>query len=168
MVEETHTPAGTPENPSVRYEPTDASFRWIMGIVLGAIVFAALMQLAITGFFRMSRAHQDSMKASHFPLAATPSTSMPPEPRLEQLNRLEGLGSHPDAKAANESELHSFGPSERPGYVRIPIERAVDLIPERLPVRKDQPSDDQLRHQNGLVGNGGESNSGRMFRGKKP
>jgi hypothetical protein len=167
MVEETHTPAATPENPSVRYEPTDASFRWIMGIVLAAILLAALMHVAITGFFRWSKANQDSVKASRFPLAAKPSTIVPPEPRLEQLNRLQGLGSHPDAMAVNEADLHQFGPTDRPGYVHIPIERAIELIPEKLPVRKDQPPDDQLRHQNGLVGDG-ESNSGRLFREKRP
>ncbi len=67
----------------------------------------------------------------------------------------------------DESELHNYGPAERSGYVHIPIERAMQLIPEKLPVRKDQPSDDQLRRQNGLVDDG-EPNSGRMFREKKP
>jgi hypothetical protein len=166
MVEETHTPAGTPENQSVRYEPTDANFRWIMGIVLVSIILAALIQIGIAGFLRVSKARQDSIKASHFPRAKKPSNTMPPEPRLEQLNRLEALETHPISKT-NENELHQFGPTDQQGYVHIPIERAIELIPDQLPVRKNQPSEDQLRHQNGLVGDG-ESNSGRLFRETKP
>jgi hypothetical protein len=167
MVEETHTPAGTPENPSVRYEPTDASFRWIMGIVLVSIILAALIEIGIAEFLRMTRARQDSIKASHFPLAKKPSNTLPPEPRLEQLNRLEALESHPNVKTTNENDLHQFGPTDQQGYVHIPIERAIELLPDRLPVRKDQPSEELRRHQSGLIGDG-ESNSGRLFREKNP
>ncbi len=53
MVEEIHTPAGTPENPSVRYEPTDASFRWVLGILIATAILGVLMYFFITGFFRV-------------------------------------------------------------------------------------------------------------------
>jgi len=157
-----------PEHPSVRYETRDASFRWIIGLIVGAMIFAAVAHYAVLRFFRSYDAYQATIKASHYPMAGAPSTRLPPEPRLEQLDRLAGVESGNVAlrQEAKESVLHSYG-SVSDGFVHIPIDRAMDLLADKLPARAEGPGEDQAKRQNGLV-NDGESNSGRLLRGKTP
>lgn len=152
-------------NPAVRYERSDASFRWILGILIGALVVAFVIFFAVLRLFDHFRAREAIVKRSQFPATPSASESLPPEPRLEQINRMAGVekGNVALRHEQKEAILHSYGPAEE-GYVHIPIDRAIDRLAERLASRAKRPTPEQSRRQNGLVG-GGEPNSGRMFRG---
>jgi hypothetical protein len=170
-------PAGNPERdgqpgdgPShyhVRYERSDANHRWVIGIVLATLVLAAVIQSVIMRFFQDYQAYQDSIKRSRYSLALPRSERLPPQPRLEQINRMasEQGGDVYSREQRKENVLDRYG--TLPGdekFVRIPIERAIDYLADKQPARPRQPATDQARRQNGLV-NDGASNSGRMFRG---
>jgi hypothetical protein len=167
MAEEIRHPDGRIEHPSVRHERSDASFRWVFGIIIAAMVFAAFVHWAILMFFFDYRNKEAKVKESPYPLASTPSTALPPEPRLEELNRRRGESSSAyEREAAKEDVLRSYGPTGEKEFIRIPIERAMNLLADKLPVRK-QPPAGRRRRQDGLV-DAGESNSGRMFREAPP
>jgi hypothetical protein len=150
----------------VRFEPTDASFKAVLWILLGAVVFAAVMFPVVLWFFYDFRRYQADIKKSPFPLAAAPSTALPPEPRLEQLDRASGVET-PNVYArqeAREGVLNSYGPTGEEGFVHVPIERAMRQLENKLPARAGPPPE-QARRGAGLV-DAGEPNSGRMFREK--
>jgi hypothetical protein len=166
MAEEIHHPDGRIEHPSVRHERSDANFRWILGIILGAMVFAAVVQYVLLVFVNGYAGYEAKTKKSPYPLATAPSTTLPREPRLEQLDRTAGIES-PDVykrEAAKGDILGSYGPTAEEGFVHIPIDLAMALQANNLPVRAEPPAS-QRRRENGLV-DAGASNSGRMFRGK--
>src|SRR5436309_15801099 len=104
-------PDGALKNPSVRHERSDASFKALLLILVVAAVLGVLLHLMILHFFLHERAEQDAAKKSPFPLAPAPSTALPREPRLEQLDRLAG-SKRPDV-AVRETEklaiLTSYG-----------------------------------------------------------
>jgi hypothetical protein len=158
-------PPGGLQHTAVRFEPSDAKFRWIFGIILGAIVVAVVIHVAVWGFFESRRDREATVKRSDFPLAPASSEALPPQPRLEQLNRIERIekGNVYLREEQKEWTLDSYGPAGE-GYVHIPIDRAMDLLADKLPVRTARPPADQARRQNGLV-DAGASNSGRMFAG---
>jgi hypothetical protein len=168
MVEQRHDRNGHPEHPWVRHERTDVSFRAILIVIVGAMIFAAAMHFVLLVFFYDYRDYQNAIKKSPWPLAATPSTRLPPEPRLEQLNRIEQLPSS-DAfyrELPREQWLDRYGPTNEEGYVHIPIGRAIDLLAGKLPARKPVPGQAR-RHDAGLI-DAGEPNSGRLFREDVP
>jgi hypothetical protein len=139
MAEEIRHPDGRIEHPAVRHEPTDASFHWILGVVLGAGVVGAIIFLVILAFFNHSREALAVASKSRFPLAAKPSWSLPPEPRLEQLDRLAGVTSADVLvrQQAKLERLNSFGPAEEKGFAHIPINRAIELLANKLPARNE-------------------------------
>jgi hypothetical protein len=164
--EEVHHPDGRIEHPSVRRERTDLNFKAIMWILVGALVLGAVVHYAILLFYRDYQHYQAGIKKSPYPLAPTPSTALPPEPRLEPLDRVEGIESSDVylRQVRREEILSTYGPAEEEGFVHIPVERAVRLLENKLPARPELPAA-QARRENGLV-DAGASNSGRMFRGK--
>jgi hypothetical protein len=160
MAEQTPSPNGQFEHPSVRYEKTDAGRLGVL-LVLGASVgLAAVTYLGVWGFYTRYRDHLAVERRSPYPLATTPANVLPPEPRLEQLDRLSGVGTELARRQARERLLRSYGTTADKGYVHIPIERAMALVAGKLPVRAEAV--DHGRDQ-GLVA-AGEPNSGRMFR----
>jgi hypothetical protein len=161
-------PTGELLHSEVRYDRSDASFWWVFGVVVAGAIVLGVFTYVIHRFFHDYAAYQAEIKKSPYTLAPEPATSLPPEPRLEQLNRLEEVR-RSDVYIREESKekvLASYGPAGS-GYVHIPIDRAMDRLAGKLPVRDQQPSEEQARRQNGLV-DAGASNSGRMFRGKEP
>lgn len=160
-------PGERPENPSVRREGTDVSFRWILGTIIFAMLFAAWVHIILLVFYGSYADYQKDIKTSPYPLARElPSTgvpTLPPEPRLEEVNRLSGVerSNVYERQETREQRLESYGPTEETGYAHVPIDEAIKHLTNKLPSRRAAPAD---RHrQNGLV-DGGESNSGRMFR----
>ena len=103
-----------------------------------------------------------------------PSTPLPPQPRLDQLDRMtpeESAADHgymvPDKQlAAKEKPLHSYGSTAEKGFIQIPIEQAMKAVAGTLPVATES-SKGHAAKGNGLL-EAGESNSGRMFRGSLP
>src|SRR5262249_2297008 len=164
MADEVHEPAERlEENPLVRYEPTDVSFRPILLILIGAVIFAALQLIAVWWYFERDLHYQAAIKQSAFPLQPGPSDTLPAEPRLEQINRMAGIekGNVYEREASREALLHSYGPTPETGYIHIPIERAMEIVAGKLPSRPEKSD----KKANGLV-DAGESNSGRMLRGE--
>lgn len=158
-------PDGRIEHPSVRHERGDASFRWILVILIGAMGFAALVHYVLLQFFYDYRGYEAAIKKSPYALAPTPSERLPPEPRLEPLDRTSGIESSNIyvRLADKEAILNSYGTTGQKGFVHIPIDRAMTYLENKLPARPE-PAANQWR-QDGLV-DAGESNSGRMFRGQ--
>jgi hypothetical protein len=165
MLEPEEIPArtGGHVHPSVRFEQTDASLPAILVIMASALAFA-VVTFAVVWFFFLGYARQlDTARKSKFPLAPIPSTALPPEPRLEELDRLEGnaVANVYARQRAKEARLKRYGKTDEAGYVYIPIETAIKHLADKLPVRKEQPKGP--RRDLGLVG-AGEPNSGRLFR----
>jgi hypothetical protein len=161
---EIHHPDGRIEHPQVRYEHRDIWVRWTFYILGIACCIAALHYFLVLKFFWSQQAVQAKLKESPSPLATHPSLELPREPRLEQLDFHAGIV-RPNVYlnyAAKETQLHSYGPTDEPGFIHIPIDVAIQRVAGKLPVR-ERPSDIVVK-DNGLV-DAGESNSGRMFRG---
>jgi hypothetical protein len=163
--EEIRHPDGRIEHPSVRSEKTDVSFRWIVSLLVGAMVLAAVIHYAVLLFFYGYNDYQSELRKSPYPLAPAPSGKLPPEPRLEQLDRMEGIerANVYVREATKEAVLTSYGPTPEKGFVHVPIDRAIKHLVGKLPARKEQA--ESGRRDSGLV-DAGEPNSGRIFRGR--
>jgi hypothetical protein len=169
MVEEIRPPEAPPEHPSVRHERTDASFRWVLGLIIAAAVLGVIIFLAIWWFFGEERSRLDAKRRSKYPLAPTPTSALPPEPRLEQLDRLRGIETSNVyvRQKVKEDRLARYGPTEEKGFLHIPIDRAMELLAttKPLPARSEKAAG--TPRDNGLVDRGGP-NSGRLFNRRMP
>jgi hypothetical protein len=164
--EEICYPDGRIEHPLARFEPKDIRVGWLVVLLVGVCCFAATQYYLIWRLFWYQAHAQERVKTSLYPWSPAGSTAMPPEPRLEQVDRLAGVDSSDADKqrVAQEKVLRSFGPTGDKGFVHIPIEQAMKAVAGKLPVAKQaSPS----RAANGLL-EAGQSNSGRMFRGSSP
>jgi hypothetical protein len=161
-----HHPDGRIEHPHVQFEHHDASFVGVALVLVGMMGVAAFLFCMVLWFYRSYERYQAAIKKSPFPLATQPLENLPRQPRLEQLDRLENT-QRSDAyvrEASKEEMLHSYGTAEK-GFVHIPIDRAMDLVANKLPAAKEQRG--KQPKENGLV-DSGTSNSGRMFRKEAP
>jgi hypothetical protein len=145
-------------NPDVRHEPRDVQLKPLLLVLGTVLVAAAAIYVAVWLFFSGYQANQDRVKASTYPLADVPSSSgaLPKGPRLEQIDRLSS-GGELQPPAAD-----GYGEGDEAGFVRVPVERAMDHLAGKLPSRPE-PDADARRRAGGLVA-AGESNSGRTFR----
>lgn len=151
-----------PVHKNVRWEERDVSVLgfFLVGAAIG--LFGAGLLLVV----RLMLWHEEQVlaqrKASGFPLVSQPSGQLPAEPKLEPINRLENVKSSDGFSRylQQERQLHSYGETSDDGFVHVPIEQAMKIIVDKLPIRELQPSD---ARSHGLV-NAGEANSGRMFR----
>jgi len=167
MVEETRPPEdGCIEHPLVRYERTDASFGWVLSILIVAMLVAVFHFSMILWFLHRYRDYEAKIKPSAFPLARHPSEALPKDPRLEQVDRLKGRKSSnaPASEASRDETLSSYGLTAEKDFVHIPIERAMDLLAARLPARKETA---QAKKKENELLDAGASNSGRLLRGKR-
>ncbi|RMD85938.1 MAG: hypothetical protein D6815_00855 [Candidatus Dadabacteria bacterium] len=116
------------------YETRDFPLRTVLigsfGLVFIMLFFAVLM------WWLMLHFAQREMRASQpaHPLAKVEGPQLPPEPRLQANPRQDLLA----LRAWENEVLTSYGWVDREkGIVRIPIERAMDLIARRgLPARR--------------------------------
>lgn len=118
------------ENPSARHETRDASVRSL--VIFGVTLFlslGAILLLMIKVFHYFAASQSLGPPASPFAQVR----ALPPQPRLQVEPRqdLEQL------RADQDTVLNSYGWVDRQaGIVRIPIDRAMDLLIHRgLPVR---------------------------------
>jgi hypothetical protein len=169
MAEETRHPDGRIEHPRVHYEHSDASFHWVLGFVIGAAILGFFIRHGVLLYFNHSRDQLAESRKSSFPLAVRPSGTLPPEPRLEQLDYMkENTDFDVFARQkAKSNMLNAFGPTGEQGFVHIPIDRAMELLANKLPVRKQGVEANAPRRDNGLV-SGGASNSGRLLNRRSP
>jgi hypothetical protein len=154
-------------NAGVRYERTDIRLGCLLAVIVAGVCIMASVGYCVWRFYWWQAGMQESAKKSLYGTILPSSTKLPPEPRLEQIDRMASIESSNVAKrqAAQEKILNSYGPAEEKGFVHIPIRQAMKIIAGKLPVRKQSPGNG--RDENGLI-DAGQSNSGRMFRGGQP
>ena len=114
--------------PDAGHERQDVNPRVIM--IAGFVLAAVLVLVAIgAGFLLLHYARREATRsAPESPLAESYGRQVPPEPRL-QANPLGDLRA---LRAEEDGLLHGYGWVDRKaGKVRIPIERAIDLLAER-------------------------------------
>ncbi|MCH5374306.1 MAG: hypothetical protein JJ992_10030 [Planctomycetes bacterium] len=162
LPEEICHPDGRIEHPRVRRETTDIHFApMLIGFLAGAGVLVVL-GYSVWRLYWYQANSLERLRGPRSPFVSRQPEKMPPQPRLEQLERISG------DKAANvfwrlaakERDLHHYGNTSDQGFVHIPVERAMELVVKDLPIRS--PPDVDPTKSNGLV-DGGESNSGRML-----
>ncbi len=113
------------------YERRDMSLRVVGIFFLGLIVGISAVLLLMAWLFDYFEAREASRDTPPSPLAE--ARPLPPEPRL-QVNPSVDLKA---MRAAEDAALNTYGWVDRKaGIVRIPIERAMELLAERgLPAR---------------------------------
>ncbi len=101
-------------------------------------VCAIAVHLAIWGFFRLLEAQENRNENPVSPMVAASLKRTPPEPRLEPNPRAPRV----KMRAEEEAVLARYGwVDKRAGVVRIPIDRAMELLVERgLPSSKPMPA----------------------------
>ena len=121
----------TPPRPGRGHEQRDANAKWIFGMVLLLFVFLFFIQAVLVAWLN-SLKHTPTPTDAWRP-ARPSSANFAPLPRLQ----LSPPGDLQSFRAREEAELHSYGWIDRTaGVVRIPIERAMDLVLQQgLPTR---------------------------------
>jgi hypothetical protein len=111
----------------IRHELRDVIVRPIVGFCIGLLLLVVLtfwVTRALFDYFAAREARSTAPAAS----MNTERSQLPPEPRL-QVKPVQDLKQVRDAE---ESILHSYGwANQQSGTVRIPIERAMQLIAKR-------------------------------------
>ena len=122
-------------NPEVRYEKRDVNTRVILYFVAVLFVVLVITLASMRGLFGYFSATQNlGPGASPFDNSRT----LPPTPRL-QVQPAEDLE---QVRQTQEQILNSYGWQDKAaGTVRVPIDRAMDMLIERkLPVRQNPPA----------------------------
>jgi hypothetical protein len=117
---------------AVHHETSDVNIRAIFGFGLGLTIVTVVVGAAVWLLFQYFNARESRPVFIEYPLA-TQDTRVPPEPRL-QTNPRQAMN---ELRARENELLTSYGWVDKDkGVVRIPIERAMQLIVERgLPTR---------------------------------
>ena len=127
-----HTENGT--SAEAGHEKSDVSIGAILKFGIGLAVAAGVICVALWGLFELLEAREARRGAPLPPLAAAGLRRTPPEPRLEP----DALRPRRRMLAEETAALTTYGWVDREaGIVRIPIERAMELLVERgLPPSK--------------------------------
>jgi hypothetical protein len=149
MAADTPQKTGAPAEPVRDHERRDANAKWIFAIIVFLFVFGLSIHGILAGFqssLKHTRPPTDPWRPPPRPAGAKPVG--PPGPRL-QVSPPMDLESF---RAREEAELHSYGWVNRTsGVVRIPIERAMELVLQQgFPTRSGTqagPSSYQLMQQ---------------------
>jgi hypothetical protein len=120
------------ESATVDHESSDVNIRAVFGFGIGLTVATAFIAFGVWLLFQYFSAREARTVFTEYPLAARESR-VPPEPRL-QTNPRQDLS---DLRAREDQLLNSYGwVDKNAGVVRIPIDRAMQLVVERgLPTR---------------------------------
>src|SRR5262245_19482944 len=157
-------PALDREPGTVRHDAGDLRLAPIVGILALLGVAIALAASGAWLLFVVQRGL--GMHLTRPSASATSPLQLPNQPRLEPFEPKPGSSdSFAASEQAAQTLLHSYGPTDEPGFVRIPIEQAMRSLVNEL---SSQPQP-KLRDtkSRGLVG-GGDANSGRLVRGGSP
>jgi hypothetical protein len=153
-----HPPAGQNlNNPSVRSEPSDLSFRGVVIFGVGLVAVLLAVAAGAWGFLMLMSARAVDQKK----LETSWPRELPPSPRLEGLNP-ETAEQPPEIREQVRREnqrLESYGwVKGEQGVVHIPIKVAMKKLANKLPAREGSDTDEFLHAPSG-------SSSGRMPRG---
>ena len=117
-------PVVHPEHP-VHRETSDVAIGGIFSFAVTLMVSLVVVFGVVWIFYSYLRREAAQPVAAEFPLAATSMRRLPPEPRLQTEPR-EDLRTLRDSE---EQALTTYGwVDKNAGIVRIPIERAIDLL----------------------------------------
>jgi hypothetical protein len=137
-----------PTNPDVRHERSDVSVSGIFIAGMGLLAAAVIIHLIIWWLFDhfVARAARSDRPLPALAARVT-GESLPPEPRL-QVSPSQDLR---EMHAAEDAILNSYGwEDQQVGVVRIPIDRALQVLAERgLPVQSQTESTEGEKRRNG-------------------
>jgi hypothetical protein len=122
-----------PERPGPKFEERDVNV-WAVGKFGIALALICVLSLALLlGLFRFFENETGGAKPYAGKGIGVDASKLPPEPRLEETPILDLQA----MRAAEDQVLNSYAWVDKPnGVVRIPIERAIDLLAQRgLPAR---------------------------------
>ena len=121
-----HTEDGTSVEPG--HETSDVSIGAIVKFGIGLAVAALLIHVVMWGLFRVMDAREGKRDRPIPPLVAAALRRTPPEPRLER----DALSPRRRMQVEEDTALTTYGWVDRDaGIVRIPIERAMEILVER-------------------------------------
>lgn len=131
-----HTEDGT--SVEAGHEKSDVSIGAIVKFGIGLTVAAVVIHVALWGLFQLLEDREAKRDRPLPALAAAGLRRTPPEPRLEP----DPLLPRRRMAAEEDAALTTYGWVDREaGIVRIPIERAMELLVERgLPPSKPMPA----------------------------
>jgi hypothetical protein len=117
-----------PRNPHVHHEPGDVNARALTKFGLSMAALIVVFLFGLWGMFDYLKNREAELGLPLSPSALVNAQKQPPEPRLQP---------HPardmrDMRAAEDTILHQYAwidPDK--GIVRIPVDRAMDLIAQR-------------------------------------
>jgi hypothetical protein len=118
----------------MEHEESDVNVRAIFAFAAGLIVSAVVIHAIVWLLFRYLGHRENVRTAARYPLAATESTRLPPEPRLQTTPRQDLR----DLRAREDAALNGYRWVDKAtGVVRIPIDQAMRLTLERgLPAQE--------------------------------
>jgi hypothetical protein len=149
-----------------RHEKRDVNVPGLL-ISAGGLTAAVVIAFIVAWWtFDYLSARDKESKSSAFPLAAQERGRLPPEPRLEEIDRQEekkGDMRPKELNAADERILEGYGwVDQKAGVARIPIRRAMKIIVDinPMPTRTDGARGRELERERQRPS---ASNSGRAF-----
>jgi hypothetical protein len=153
---------GSIEHPRVKSERQDVRFRWVLAVVAVMVAIGIAQHYLVRMFHRNLDEQQGAAKVSAYPMATGTSSSLPPEPRLEQVDRLAGQtgASAYERGVAEERILSNYGTTSDKDCIRVPIRRAMQQVIADLKFRKEQP--EHAEKSDGLL-YAGDTTSGRLY-----
>jgi hypothetical protein len=167
---DTPHPEGQAHDPAVRHETSDANLRGAVLFAAGLLAFAVITHLGLWAMFVFLKEREDREGQSRFPLSAEERRPLdqtefgsPETGILPQSPRLDGLIVQPSARdrAADEEKRLDTGGTDANGRAHIRIEDAMRLVAEEYRPQGRDPA--PVRHDGGVPGTGGGSNSGRTL-----
>jgi hypothetical protein len=105
------------------------------GLIIGSLAVIAVMLVVVFALtVGIQKYLTDTNPEGELPSAVAPARVVPPTPQL-QVHPWEEL---PDLRAHENQVLNNFG-KDADGHVHIPIDRAIDAVVARLPIRPGAP-----------------------------
>jgi hypothetical protein len=181
-----HGPDPHLENPDVRFERRDANIRLILFTAGGLVAVAVAVLLILWGMMDYYNAREAKTHRDGNPLAEEDSKRQLderlrdiPAPSLEGLQPVQSeypfTRSNPklevysprientDLRPTNYPQLTTYGPAEpaRDGYVRIPIDRAMQLVLEKDLLKAREKKESVPEPSRGVLDRPTQANSGR-------
>jgi cytoskeletal protein RodZ len=139
------------QNPEVSHERSDVNVRGILMFGVALLVVAIIIHLFIWWLFDHF-AMRAAQSGRPFPATVARATGepVPPEPRL-QVSPADDLQ---EMHAAEDVILNNYGwEDQQAGVVRIPIDRALQILAERgLPVQSSTADSETEKRRSGETG----------------
>jgi hypothetical protein len=151
----------SPSSGEVRHETSDANLRGVFAFGAGLFFILLGTIVGLVGLFHYFAAREDRLKGEIPPLAVGDQGRLPPEPRLEGIEKMAKSASSPAGKPAP-SEGYSWVDREA-GIVRIPVQNAMKILAQQLQAEGPQssrPKEDQALEEPTASNSGRTSKKG--------